>query len=173
MVKTMKHLLVLRFMRLKMVLIGTVMRCIWVVTGAKLKLRVLRVIRTMKLLSNACRILTSKFRQIELRIIKITILSNHLEDSCSFSKMTFKTPMEKRKILVVILIQTSMEMMEGMKEMSQLTWICRSLRGTSTLTATSREWASMRVTKTICKGRVAELAIEMTGMARKVEDIDE
>jgi len=53
MVKTMKLLLGPRFMRHKMVLIETVMPCIWVVTEAKLKLR---VIQTMKLLSNAFRI---------------------------------------------------------------------------------------------------------------------
>ena len=65
MVKTMKLLHVPRFMRLKMVLIETVMPCIWVVTEAKPKLK---VIQTMKLLSNAFRISISRFRLIELRI---------------------------------------------------------------------------------------------------------
>jgi len=68
----------------------------------------------------------------------------------------------------------SMVMMEETKVlMSQLTWICRSLKETSIRTVTSRGWASIRATKTISKDRVGEIAIETREMGRMVEGTDE
>lgn len=71
-------------------------------------------------------------------------------------------------------ILISMVMMEEIKVlMIQLTWICRSLKETSIQTVISRGWASIRVTKTISKDRVGEIAIETREMGRMVEDTDE
>jgi len=82
--------------------------------------------------------------------------------------------METRKTLLAMEILISMVMMEEIKVlMIQLTWICRSLKETSIQTVISRGWASIRVTKTISKDRVGEIAIETREMGRMVEDTDE
>jgi len=76
--------------------------------------------------------------------------------------------------LLAMEILISMVMMEEIKVlMIQLTWICRSLKETSIQTVISRGWASIRVTKTISKDRVGEIAIETREMGRMVEDTDE
>jgi hypothetical protein len=103
--------------------------------------------------------------------IKMTC-NNLLEDRFNFSSTTINNRMVMKMTTVVM--ETSTETMAGIRVRIQLTWItCLSLRGTSTLTVTSRDWASTLVIRRAERTKAEECGIGMTEMVTMPEDTDE
>jgi hypothetical protein len=103
--------------------------------------------------------------------IKMTC-NNLLEDRFNFSSTTINNRMVMKMTTVVM--ETSTETMAGIRVRIQLTWItCLSLRETSTLTVTSRDWASTLVIRRAERTKAEECGIGMTEMVTMPEDTDE
>lgn len=103
--------------------------------------------------------------------IKMTC-NNLLEDRFNFSSTTINNRMAMKMTTEVM--ETSTETMAGIRVRIQLTWItCLSLRGTSTLTVTSRDWASTLVIRRAERTKAEECGIGMTEMVTMPEDTDE